>query len=187
MLAAAAPTIAAALDKVSPAAVEWKIDGIRVQAHKDGSSVAVFTRTLDDITARVPEIAEAVLELPATTVVLDGEAVALYPDGRPRPFQVTASRAGTRTGVESVRGDVPLTPFFFDLLHLDGADLIDAPAQERYAALARILPAGLRHPAHGHRRPHGRRGVLRRCHRPRSRGSRAEVPRLALRGGPPRQ
>ena len=143
MLAAAAPTIAAALDKVSPAAIEWKIDGIRVQAHKDGSSVAVFTRTLDDITARVPEIAEAVLALPATAVVLDGEAVALYPDGRPRPFQVTASRAGTRTGVESVRGDVPLTPFFFDLLHLDGADLIDAPARERHAALARILPAGL--------------------------------------------
>ena len=143
MLAAAAPTIAAALQKVSPAAVEWKIDGIRVQAHKGGSGVAVFTRTLDDITARVPEIAEAVLALPAEAVVLDGEAVALYPDGRPRPFQVTASRAGTRTGVESVRGDVPLTPFFFDLLHLDGTDLIDAPAQERYAALARILPAGL--------------------------------------------
>jgi ATP-dependent DNA ligase I len=143
MLAAAAPTIAAALQKVSPAAAEWKIDGIRVQAHKSGSRVAVFTRTLDDITARVPEIAEAVLALPAEAVVLDGEAVALYPGGRPRPFQVTASRAGTRTGVESVRGDVPLTPFFFDLLHLDGTDLIDAPAQERYAALARILPAGL--------------------------------------------
>jgi ATP-dependent DNA ligase I len=143
MLAAAAPTIAAGLEKVSPAAVEWKVDGIRVQAHKDGPRVAVFTRTLDDITARVPEIAEAVLALPAGAVVLDGEAVALYPDGRPRPFQVTASRAGTRTGVESVRGDVPLTPLFFDLLHLDGADLIDAPAQERYAALARILPAEL--------------------------------------------
>ena len=139
-----------------------------MQAHKDGSSVAVFTRTLDDITARVPEIAEAVLALPAEAVVLDGEAVALYPDGRPRPFQVTASRAGTRTGVESVRGDVPLTPFFFDLLHLDGADLIDAPAQQRYAALARLLPAGAGHPAHGHRRPRGRRGVLRRRRRPRS-------------------
>src|SRR5205823_6835343 len=143
MLAATAPTIAAALQKVSPAALEWKIDGIRVQAHKDDSRVAVFTRTLDDITARVPEITEAVLALPAGTVVLDGEAVALYPDGRPRPFQITASRAGSRTGVESLRGDVPLTAFFFDLLHLDGADLIDAPAHERYAALARILPVGL--------------------------------------------
>ncbi len=143
MLAAAAPTVAAALQKVSPAAIEWKIDGIRVQAHKDRAGVAVFTRTLDDITARVPEIAEAVLALPAESAVLDGEAVALYPDGRPRPFQVTASRTGTRTEVESRRGDVPLTPFFFDLLHLNGTDLIDAPARERYAALARLLPAGL--------------------------------------------
>ena len=155
MLAAAAPTIAAALQKVSPAAIEWKIDGIRVQVHKDRAEVAVFTRTLDDITARVPEIAEAVLALPAASAVLDGEAVALYPDGRPRPFQVTASRAGTRTEVESRRGDVPLTPFFFDLLHLDGTDLIDAPAEERFAALARLLPAGLGDPAHGHRRSGG--------------------------------
>jgi DNA ligase-1 len=143
MLAAAAPTVTAAMEKVSPAAVEWKIDGIRVQVHREGRRVAVFTRTLDDITSRVPEIAEAVLALPAESVVLDGEAVALYPDGRPRPFQVTASRAGTRTEVESRRGDVPLTTFFFDLLHLDGADLIDAPAEERYAALARLLPAEL--------------------------------------------
>jgi DNA ligase-1 len=143
MLAAAAPTIEAAMDKVSPAAVELKIDGIRVQVHKDGDRVAVFTRTLDDITGRVPEIAEAMLAVPARTAVLDGEAVALFPGGRPRPFQVTASRAGSQIEVETLRGDVPLTSFFFDLLHLDGEDLIDTPARERHAALARLLPASL--------------------------------------------
>jgi len=143
MLAAAAPSIEAALEKVSPAGIEWKIDGIRVQVHKDGNRVAVFTRTLDDITGRVPEITEAVRALPAQTAVLDGEAVALDAGGRPRPFQVTASRAGTRAEVESRRGDVPLTPFFFDLLHLDGADFVDTPAADRYAALSRLLPAAL--------------------------------------------
>jgi ATP-dependent DNA ligase I len=143
MLAAAAPTIEAAMAKVSPAAVELKIDGIRVQVHKDAGRITVFTRTLDDITGRVPEIVEAVTAIPAAAAVLDGEAVALFPDGRPRPFQVTASRAGSQIEVESLRGDVPLTTFFFDLLHLDGRDLIDAPARERHAELARLLPAGL--------------------------------------------
>jgi ATP-dependent DNA ligase I len=143
MLAASAATVEVAMQKISPAAIEWKIDGIRVQVHRHGRQIAVFTRTLDDITGRVPEIVEAVRALPAGSAVLDGEAVALYPDGRPRPFQITAGRAGTRAEVESVRGDVPLTPFFFDLLHLDGKDLIDAPAQERYAALAGLLPAEL--------------------------------------------
>jgi DNA ligase-1 len=143
MLAAAAPSIEAAMEKVSPAGVEWKIDGIRVQVHKDGERVIVFTRTLDDITARVPEIVEAVAALPARTAVLDGEAVALFPDGRPRPFQVTASRAGTQAESSALRADLPLTPFFFDLLHLDGTDLIDTPAAQRHAALAGLLPAAL--------------------------------------------
>jgi ATP-dependent DNA ligase I len=143
MLAAAAPSIEVAMEKVSPAGVEWKIDGIRVQVHKDAERVSVFTRTLDDITARVPEIVEAVAALPARTAVLDGEAVALFPDGRPRPFQVTASRAGTQAESSALRADIPLTPFFFDLLHLDGTDLIDTPAAERHAALAGLLPAAL--------------------------------------------
>jgi DNA ligase-1 len=143
MLAAAAPSIEAAMEKVSPAGVEWKIDGIRVQVHKDAERVSVFTRTLDDITARVPEIIEAVAALPARTAVLDGEAVALFPDGRPRPFQVTASRAGTQAESSALRADIPLTPFFFDLLHLDGTDLIDTPAAQRHAALAGLLPAAL--------------------------------------------
>jgi DNA ligase-1 len=143
MLAAAAPSIVAAMEKVSPAGVEWKIDGIRVQVHKDGDLVTVFTRTLDDITTRVPEIAEAVRAVPAQAAVLDGEAVALFPDGRARPFQVTASRTGSQIEVDALRGDVPLTTFFFDLLHLDGEDLIDAPAHQRHDALARLLPTGL--------------------------------------------
>ena len=143
MLAASAPSIAAALDRVSPAAVEWKIDGIRIQVHKTAGEVTVFTRTLEDITGRVPEIAEAVGSLDATAVVLDGEAVALYPDGRPRPFQVTSARAASQTDVGRQRAETPLTPFLFDLLHLDGTDLIDAPGSERYRRLALVAPADL--------------------------------------------
>ena len=143
MLASSASSVAAAFARVSPAAVEWKIDGIRIQVHRDGSGVAVFTRTLDDISARVPEIAEAALALDARAAVLDGEAVALRPDGRPRPFQVTAGRTGSQIDVARQRADVPLTAFFFDLLHLDGTDLIDEPASDRYALLTRILPSDL--------------------------------------------
>jgi DNA ligase-1 len=143
MLASSASTVAGAFGRVSPAAVEWKIDGIRIQVHRDGSDVAVFTRTLDDITARVPEIAEAVLAVGARSLVLDGEAVALHPDGRPRAFQVTAGRAGSQADIARQRADVPLTPFFFDLLHLDGEDLIDDPAGDRYALLSSTLPADL--------------------------------------------
>ncbi|MBO0776703.1 MAG: ATP-dependent DNA ligase, partial [Actinobacteria bacterium] len=143
MLASSAATVAAALQRVSPAALEWKIDGIRVQVHRQDGDVAVFTRTLDDITARVPEITEAVLALDARAAVLDGEAVALRPDGRPRPFQVTSGRAASQADVGRQRAEVPLTPFFFDLLHVDGHDLIDEPASERRARLAAILPAPL--------------------------------------------
>jgi DNA ligase-1 len=143
MLASSASSVAAAFARVSPAAVEWKIDGIRIQVHRDGPAVAVFTRTLDDITARVPEIAGAALALDARAAVLDGEAVALRPDGRPRPFQVTAGRTGSQIDVARQRADVPLTAFFFDLLHLDGTDLIDEPASDRYALLARVTPAEL--------------------------------------------
>jgi DNA ligase 1 len=143
MLAASAPDVAAGLERISPAAAEWKIDGIRIQAHRSGDDVAVFTRTLDDITARVPEIAEAVLSLPVATVVLDGEAVALGPDGRPRPFQVTAARTASQGDVARLRAETALTPFLFDLLHLDGTDLIDVPASERHRQLAGIVPTGL--------------------------------------------
>jgi len=140
MLAASAPSVAAAFERVSPAAVEWKIDGIRVQVHRSGTDVRVFTRTLDDITGRVPEIAEAALALTARVAVLDGEAVALRPDGRPLPFQVTSARAASQAAADRQGGEVPLTLFLFDLLHVDGADLLDAPAAERSARLAAIAP-----------------------------------------------
>jgi ATP-dependent DNA ligase I len=143
MLASSAATVADALARLSPAIVEWKIDGIRIQVHRAGADVAVFTRTLDDITIRVPEITEAVLALDVRDAVFDGEAVALAPGGRPRPFQVTASRTSSHMDVARGRADTPLTPFFFDLLHLDGADLIDEPAHVRHARLAAVMPEGL--------------------------------------------
>ena len=143
MLASSAATVTAAMARLAPAALEWKIDGIRIQVHRNGPAVAVFTRTLDDITIRVPEIVEAALALDVRSAVLDGEAVALAPDGRARPFQVTASRTGSHMDVARQRADTPLTPFFFDLLHLDGTDLIDEPADTRQARLAAVLPAEL--------------------------------------------
>jgi DNA ligase-1 len=143
MLASSAESVQVALERACPAAVEWKIDGIRVQVHKDGADVAVFTRTLDEITTRVPEVVTAVAAMPARSVVLDGEIIALGPDGRPRPFQVTAGRTGNRSDVARLADEVPLTAFFFDLLHLDGADLVDAPGTERFAQLAATVRSDL--------------------------------------------
>jgi len=123
----------------TPAAVEWKLDGIRVQAHVSGGDVRLFTRTLDDITARLPEVVAALAALPARDAVFDGELIALRPDGRPYAFQDTAARAASETTAPG--GTVPLSVFLFDVLHLDGADLIDRPDVERRAALAGVVPA----------------------------------------------
>jgi len=146
MLAQTADDLAGAFERVSPAAVEWKLDGARIQVHRLGSEVRAFTRNLADITERVPEVVEAIGELPVEAVVLDGEAIALRDDGRPHPFQVTMSRFGSRVAVADVRRSVPLSCFFFDCLHVDGEDLIDRPARERLAALDDRLPASLRVP-----------------------------------------
>ncbi|MEO3829251.1 ATP-dependent DNA ligase [Actinomadura sp. B10D3] len=145
MLAAAAPSLDEAFGKLkAEAAVEWKLDGIRAQVHVSGGEVRVFTRTLDEITARLPEVVEAVRGLPAGTAVFDGELIALRPDGRPHPFQVTAARTATRTAKSTE--PVPLSVFLFDVLHLDGTDLLDAPGADRNAALARVVPEELRMP-----------------------------------------
>jgi DNA ligase-1 len=134
MLASPAADIDVAMEKLSPAAVEWKLDGIRAQVHRDGNDVAVFSRTLDDITERVPGIVEAALALPVRSVVLDGEAIALREDGRPRAFQDTASR-GHR-----------LQALYFDVLHLDGEDVLDEPGAARAERLAAVVPEALRVP-----------------------------------------
>ncbi|MGW2153091.1 ATP-dependent DNA ligase [Nonomuraea sp. NPDC001699] len=144
MLAGSAPNVTAALEKAgTPASLEWKLDGVRVQAHRSGAEVRVFTRTLDDITAQVPELVEAVLGLDCADLVLDGEVLALRPDGRPHPFQVTASRVSSKTDVARLREQTPLSVFFFDALRADGADLLDLPYSQRQEALARAVPPGL--------------------------------------------
>jgi DNA ligase-1 len=147
MLAASAPSLDAAMSRISPAAVEWKIDGIRIQIHRDGAQVRVFTRTLEDITARVPEIVAIALALDASSAVVDGEAVALRADGRPRPFQVTSARVASQGGpgrpVEERGEQIALTAFLFDLLYMDGRSLIEEPASERFRRLAAITPAAL--------------------------------------------
>jgi DNA ligase 1 len=149
MLAQSAPDVATALAQTSrggPVALEWKLDGVRVQLHRAGDEVHVFTRTLDDITTRVPELVEAVRALVVRDVVLDGEAIALDDAGRPRPFQETAARAGSSLDVTALRSSVPLALFVFDLLHHDGRDLLDAPATDRQRVLDVLLPEPLRVP-----------------------------------------
>jgi DNA ligase-1 len=142
MLASTASSVEEAIGKLGEAAVEWKLDGIRVQVHRDGDEVAVFTRSLDDITGRVPEIVEAARALPARRFVLDGEAIALRDDGRPRPFQETGARTASRGETQPVG----LSWFVFDVLHLDGEDVLDRPGDERHALLEKVLPDGLRVP-----------------------------------------
>ena len=146
MLAQPAPDVATALEKAGPAAIEVKLDGARIQVHRDGADVAVFTRSLDEVTERVPEIVEAVLALPARSLVLDGEAIALREDGRPHPFQVTASRFGSRRSVEELRRSIPLSPVLFDVLHADGDDVLDHDGAARFALLAALAPDALRVP-----------------------------------------
>jgi ATP-dependent DNA ligase I len=148
MLAQSAEDVPAAFARVRPAAVEWKIDGARIQIHRLGDEVRVFTRTLADVTERVPEIVEAMGRLDVEAAVLDAEAVALREDGRPRAFGVTMSRFGSRTraALEELREDIPLRAMVFDVLHLDGGDLIDLPASERFAELEARLPQDLRVP-----------------------------------------
>jgi DNA ligase-1 len=146
MLASPGDDVASALARLGTAALEWKLDGVRAQVHRDGADVAVFTRSLDDVTSLVPEVVEAALDLPVRSVVLDAEAIALRPDGRPRPFQETGSRIGSRVDVAAARETAPLSTYAFDVLHLDGEDVLGLPGRERFEVLAGAVPEPQRVP-----------------------------------------
>ncbi|MEX2984860.1 ATP-dependent DNA ligase [Streptomyces sp. C36] len=144
MLAQSAGDVDEALDRLGPCAVEEKLDGIRVQVHRDGGDVRVYTRTLDEITERLPEVAVAALALPVDSVVLDGEVIALDAAGRPHAFQDIAGRVGSRLDVAGAGAALPLSPVFFDVLAVDGRELLAMPTAERHAVLARVVPEPMR-------------------------------------------
>ncbi|OKJ16948.1 ATP-dependent DNA ligase [Kitasatospora sp. CB01950] len=139
MLAQSAKDVDEALDRLGPCAVEEKLDGVRIQAHRDGDEVRLFTRTLAEITARLPEVVALVRELPQERLVLDGEVLVLDEEGLPRPFQQTSGRVGSH-GERAEHAEHPLSAVFFDLLLAGDRDLLDAPAAERRAALAALVP-----------------------------------------------
>jgi DNA ligase-1 len=142
MLAQTAEDVEAALEDLGEAALEFKFDGQRVQVHSSGGDVRIFSRSLNDLTAAVPEIVETVRALPAHDLILDGEVLSITADGRPQPFQVTARRFGRKLDLVRMREELPLSPFWFDLLFLDGQSLMDEPQSRRFSALAGLAPAG---------------------------------------------
>ncbi|WP_060885612.1 ATP-dependent DNA ligase [Streptomyces caniscabiei] len=144
MLAHSASSVAEAVAKLGVCAVEEKLDGIRVQVHRDGDHVRLYTRTLDDITDRLPELTAAALELRGERFILDGEVIAFDETGRPRSFQETAGRVGSRLDVATAAAQVPVSPVFFDALSVDGQDLLDLPFADRHTELARLVPEPMR-------------------------------------------
>jgi ATP-dependent DNA ligase I len=144
MLADSAADVDEALRTLGEASFEYKLDGARIQAHKAGGDVKVYSRSLRDVTAAVPEIVAALRVMPARDLVLDGEAIALQPDGSPHPFQITMRRFGRTRDVERLQAELPVTPFFFDALLVDGDPLVDEPLTRRAAVLAeQAAPANL--------------------------------------------
>src|SRR5207249_7850397 len=146
MLAQAADDVADALTQLGEAAFEFKLDGARIQVHKVGAEVRVFSRQLNDVTVAVPEVVEAARRLTPRAAILDGEAIGLRRDGKPLPFQVTMRRFGRKLDVERLRAELPLASFFFDILYADGSPLLDEPYARRFAALAAAVPEAHRVP-----------------------------------------
>src|SRR5262252_4455716 len=142
MLAQTAPDVATALGELGgEAAFEWKMDGARIQVHKRGDEVRIYTRGLNDVTAALPEIVELARTLPAKALIIDGEAIAIDAAGRPHPFQITMRRVGRRLDVEALRSGLPLKAFFFDCLRIEGQSIADRPTRERIEALVGAVPA----------------------------------------------
>lgn len=138
MLAGSAEDVGDALAEIGEAALEYKLDGARVQVHRSGDDIVVFSRALNDVTAAVPEVVEMVRALPGRDLILDGEVISLLPDGRPQPFQITMRRFGRKLDVERMRSELPMTPFWFDLLYWNGAPLLDEPQSRRFNLLSEI-------------------------------------------------
>jgi ATP-dependent DNA ligase I len=146
MLADSAGDVDEALASLGNASLEYKLDGARIQVHKVGDEVKVYSRTLREVTIAVPEVVAAARALPAQAIVLDGEAIALRPDGTPHPFQVTMRRFGRKLDVGMLQNELPITPMFFDALYLDGAPLVDEPLERRVAVVDDQVAAGNRVP-----------------------------------------
>ncbi|MDB4915155.1 MAG: ligB [Gemmatimonadetes bacterium] len=147
MLADSAESVADALTGDAEQLVEWKLDGARIQVHVSGDRVAVYTRNQNDVTGSAPEVVDVVRTMQLRDAILDGEVIALAPDGRPRSFQTTMRRFGRRRDTEAMRAEIPLTAFFFDVLLLNGETLIDLSLAERRGALDAVLPDALRVPS----------------------------------------
>jgi DNA ligase-1 len=143
MLAQPAHDVEEALKRLGQAALEWKLDGARIQLHKKGGEVRVYSRSLNEVTGAVPELVEQARAFDAASIILDGEVLALRPDGSPFPFQTTMRRFGRKLDVAAQRELLPLSPFFFDCLYLNGEPLIDHALQERFRIMASVLPAEL--------------------------------------------
>ena len=141
MLAQPADDIEDAMKRIPMAALEWKLDGARVQVHKEGNEVRIYSRTGNDVTPAAPEVVDAVRAVHAQRLILDGEAIALKSSGAPYPFQDMMRRFGRVLDIEAMRATMPLSVFFFDCLHRDDDDLVPAPASERFDALGAMLPS----------------------------------------------
>jgi DNA ligase-1 len=144
MLAQSAKSAEEAFTRTAPCAIEHKLDGARIQLHKHGERVALYSRYGNDLTSALPEIVELGRSFAADSLVLDGEVIALREDGRPQPFQVTMQRVGRKLGVAAARADLPLRAFFFDCMYLDGQVLVERSNAERWQALASAVPEGAR-------------------------------------------